>query len=73
MSIDDIPINRVSFRAICIVDETIFVGFSYDGLDASYMYNISEKMNETLESFPLTQHWGSNLIACISNGIEKTW
>ncbi|KAA6401945.1 MAG: hypothetical protein EZS28_002534 [Streblomastix strix] len=73
MSIDDVPIVRVSFRALCVVDETVFVGLSYDGPDASFMYNVSEKMNETLGSIPYSQHWGPNMVAGISNGLEETW
>ncbi|KAA6391523.1 MAG: hypothetical protein EZS28_012949 [Streblomastix strix] len=73
MCIDDIPIVRVSFRAICVVDETVFVGFCYDGPDVSFMYNISEKMNETLGSMSQSQHWGPNMVAGISNGLEETW
>ncbi|KAA6353040.1 MAG: hypothetical protein EZS28_051433, partial [Streblomastix strix] len=73
MSIDDVPIVRVSFRALCVVDETVFVGLSYDGPDASFMYNVSEKMNETLGSIPYSQHWRPNMVAGINNGLEETW
>ncbi|KAA6391555.1 MAG: hypothetical protein EZS28_012919 [Streblomastix strix] len=73
MSIDDVQIARVSFRALCVVDETVFVGLSYDGPDASFMYNVSEKMNETLGSIPQSQHWRPNMVAGISNGLEETW
>ncbi|KAA6390811.1 MAG: hypothetical protein EZS28_013662, partial [Streblomastix strix] len=37
------------------------------------MYNVSEKMNETLGSIPYSQHWGPNMVAGISNGLEETW
>ncbi|KAA6372297.1 MAG: hypothetical protein EZS28_032175, partial [Streblomastix strix] len=44
--------ERISFRAVCFVDETVLIGLQYDGLGSILMYDISEKMDETLLNIP---------------------
>ncbi|KAA6353215.1 MAG: hypothetical protein EZS28_051258, partial [Streblomastix strix] len=67
------PIQRISLRAICYVDEVVCVGLSYDGPGSDLMYDISEKMDETLINIPQMCQWGDQYICSIENGLENVW
>ncbi|KAA6372212.1 MAG: hypothetical protein EZS28_032260, partial [Streblomastix strix] len=67
------PIERVSFRAICIAEESVLLGLSYDGPGSDLMYDVSEKMDETLINIPQMCQWGDQYICSIENGLENVW
>ncbi|KAA6374183.1 MAG: hypothetical protein EZS28_030290 [Streblomastix strix] len=67
------PIQRISLRAICFVDEVVCVGLSYDGPGSDLMYDISEKMDETLMNIPQMCGWGDEYSVILDNGLEHIW
>ncbi|KAA6380371.1 MAG: hypothetical protein EZS28_024100, partial [Streblomastix strix] len=73
--IDDVhhPIDRVSLRALCFIDECVCIGLEYDGPGADLMYDISEKMDETLMNIPQMCGWGDEYAVTLDNGLENTW
>ncbi|KAA6364186.1 MAG: hypothetical protein EZS28_040287 [Streblomastix strix] len=70
---DQTPIQRISLRAICFVDEVVCVGLSYDGPGSDLMYDISEKMDETLMNIPQMCQWGDGYAVILDNGLEHIW
>ncbi|KAA6384429.1 MAG: hypothetical protein EZS28_020044, partial [Streblomastix strix] len=66
-------ITRISFRAICFVEELVCIGISYDGPDSDLMYDLSERMNETLLNVPQMCQWGDQYSATLENGLEDIW
>ncbi|KAA6374561.1 MAG: hypothetical protein EZS28_029911, partial [Streblomastix strix] len=46
------PIVRISFRALIVVDETVFVGVKYDGPDANFLSVIKDNWSSALKQFP---------------------
>ncbi|KAA6386724.1 MAG: hypothetical protein EZS28_017750 [Streblomastix strix] len=66
-------IERISFRAVCFVDETVLIGLQYDGIGSNLMYDISEKMDETLLNIPQMFDWGDQYYVSIENGLENIW
>ncbi|KAA6390287.1 MAG: hypothetical protein EZS28_014185, partial [Streblomastix strix] len=74
-SLDDSKplIDRISFRAICFVEELVCIGISYDGPDSDLMYDLSERMNETLLNIPQICGWGNDYSATLENGLEDIW
>ncbi|KAA6389245.1 MAG: hypothetical protein EZS28_015226, partial [Streblomastix strix] len=70
---DQKPIQRISLRAICFVDEVVCVGLSYDGPGSDLMYDISEKMDETLMNIPQMCGWGDGYSVTLDNGLEHIW
>ncbi|KAA6311154.1 MAG: hypothetical protein EZS28_056182, partial [Streblomastix strix] len=51
-------IERISFRAICFVEESVCIGISYDGPGSDVMYDLSDKLDETLLNIPQMCGWG---------------
>ncbi|KAA6394283.1 MAG: hypothetical protein EZS28_010194 [Streblomastix strix] len=73
--IDDFhhPIDRVSLRALCFIDECVCIGLEYDGPGADLMYDISENMDETLRNIPQMCGWGDKYNCVLDNGLEHIW
>ncbi|KAA6386876.1 MAG: hypothetical protein EZS28_017597 [Streblomastix strix] len=77
------PIVRISFRAVIVVDETVFVGVKYDGPDAKYLSIIKAKWFSALKQFPIKfgyvnsnynyEKQEENMNTTIRNGLEKEW
>ncbi|KAA6324468.1 MAG: hypothetical protein EZS28_054185, partial [Streblomastix strix] len=66
-------IERISFRAICFVEESVCIGISYDGPSSDVMYDLSEKLDETLLNIPQMCGWGDQYSATLENGLEDIW
>ncbi|KAA6380396.1 MAG: hypothetical protein EZS28_024078, partial [Streblomastix strix] len=77
------PIIRISFRALIVVDETVFVGVKYDGPDANFLQVIKDNWSVTLQHFPKKfgffdpdNKYGykeENINTTIRNGLETEW
>ncbi|KAA6382674.1 MAG: hypothetical protein EZS28_021800, partial [Streblomastix strix] len=77
------PIVRISFRAVIVVDETVFVGVKYDGPDSNFLSVIKDNWSSALKQFPgefgffdLDNKQGykeENMNAMIRNGLENEW
>ncbi|KAA6393267.1 MAG: hypothetical protein EZS28_011206 [Streblomastix strix] len=77
------PIVKISFRALIVVDETVFVGVKYDGPDANFLQVIKDNWSISLEQFP--KKFGffdpdnrhgykeENVNTTIRNGMEIEW
>ncbi|KAA6355089.1 MAG: hypothetical protein EZS28_049384, partial [Streblomastix strix] len=77
------PIIRISFRAVIVVDETVFVGVKYDGPDANFLSAIKDNWSVSLKQFP--KKFGffdqdnkhgykeENVNTTIRNGLENEW
>ncbi|KAA6368048.1 MAG: hypothetical protein EZS28_036424 [Streblomastix strix] len=77
------PIVRISFRAVIVVDETVFVGVKYDGPDANFLSVIKDNWSVSLKQFP--KKFGyfdpdnkqgykeENMNAILRNGLENEW
>ncbi|KAK2961946.1 hypothetical protein BLNAU_3002 [Blattamonas nauphoetae] len=65
------PVPIVSVRALLVVDDTIFVGISFDGPPASVLEEISKNQNEPLSTTPKLV--GSTNRFVIKNGLEDVW
>ncbi|KAA6373173.1 MAG: hypothetical protein EZS28_031300, partial [Streblomastix strix] len=77
------PIVRISFRAIVVVDETVFVGVKYDGPEASFLSVIKNNSSVALRSLPGKFGFFNpdypikanedNVNITIDNGLENEW
>ncbi|KAA6390167.1 MAG: hypothetical protein EZS28_014309, partial [Streblomastix strix] len=77
------PIIRISFRALIVVDETVFVGVKYDGPDANFLQVIKDNWSVTLQHFPKkfgffdpdnkNGYKEENINTTIRNGLETEW
>ncbi|KAA6400614.1 MAG: hypothetical protein EZS28_003855 [Streblomastix strix] len=77
------PIVRISFRALIVADETVFVGVKYDGPDANILSVIKDNWSSALKQFP--RKFGffgpnnkqgykqENMNAILRNGLENEW
>ncbi|KAA6368516.1 MAG: hypothetical protein EZS28_035958 [Streblomastix strix] len=77
------PIVRISFRAVIVVDESVFVGVKYDGPDANFLSVIKNNWSVALKQFP--RKFGffdsdnrhgykeENMNITIRNGLENEW
>ncbi|KAA6394833.1 MAG: hypothetical protein EZS28_009638, partial [Streblomastix strix] len=78
-----IPIVRISFRALIVVDETVFVGVKYDGPDANFLKVIKNNWSVSLKQFPgkfgffdpdnRQGYRQENVNTTIRNGLETEW
>ncbi|KAA6354150.1 MAG: hypothetical protein EZS28_050323, partial [Streblomastix strix] len=77
------PIVRISFRAVIVVDETVFVGAKYDGPDANFLSVIKNNWQSALKQFPGKFGFFNadnkegfkkeNVNTLIRNGLENEW
>ncbi|KAA6361685.1 MAG: hypothetical protein EZS28_042788, partial [Streblomastix strix] len=77
------PIVRISFQAVIVVDETVFVGVKYDGPDANFLSVIKDNWSSALKQFPGkfgffdpdNRHGfkEENMNITIRNGLENEW
>ncbi|KAA6394491.1 MAG: hypothetical protein EZS28_009981, partial [Streblomastix strix] len=77
------PLVRISFRAVIVVDETVFVGVKYDGPDAKILSVMKNNWAATLKQFPVkfgffdaeNKHGykEENVNTIIRNGLEEEW
>ncbi|KAA6385023.1 MAG: hypothetical protein EZS28_019448, partial [Streblomastix strix] len=77
------PIVRISFRAVIVVDETVFVGVKYDGPDANFLSVIKDNWSFALKQIPSKfgffdpdnkqGYKQENMNMIIKNGLENEW
>ncbi|KAA6379929.1 MAG: hypothetical protein EZS28_024544, partial [Streblomastix strix] len=71
------PIPRISFRAICAVDETVFIGLQYDGPDATFLnllkQNPENAFSEIGQEYGINKWKDNNVEFYIKNGLQDEW